>query len=212
MTKTTLMIGLCLLTSLVLTGFITQHIPQESPVTIKPGDIAPPFTLKNVDGSFHSLNDYLAKQEGVILVFTCNHCPYANKYDDRLIALQRKFAPKGFPVIAINPNDADKYPTDSYDSMVYFAREKKYNFPYLHDETQETAKAYGALKTPHIYLLHKKKGAFYVAYIGAIDDNYKDAKEVKITYVADAIEALIKGVDIEKKETKAVGCSIKWKN
>lgn len=168
------------------------------------------FSLKNTDGAWVSLEDY-PDAKGFIVVFTCNHCPYANKYDSRLIDLHNNYSPQGFPVIAINPNDAEQYPGDSYDSMVYYATEKGYTFPYLHDETQEVARTFGAQKTPHVYLLNKEKKGLKLVYTGAIDNNYKSPEGVTEFYVEDAIKALLQGKKIKTRETKAIGCTIKWK-
>lgn len=178
--------------------------------TPKVGDTAPNFSLQNIDGKIVDLST-LKNNKGAIVIFTCNHCPYANKYDERIVELQNNFGAKGFPVIAINPNDATQYPTDSYDSMIFYARTKGYNFPYLYDENQTVAKAYGATKTPQVYLLEKNKDAYTIVYIGAIDNNYKNAAEVTEKYLENAILALLDNKKIEKSETKAIGCSIKWK-
>src|SRR5437764_553070 len=117
----------------------------------KPGDKARDFKLKNVDGKMMSLADY-KDAKGFIVTFTCNHCPFAKAYEDRIIALHTKYAAKGYPVVAINPNDKDREPDDSFDNMVIRAKDKKYPFAYLYDESQEIAKAYGATRTPHVYI------------------------------------------------------------
>jgi peroxiredoxin len=167
------------------------------------------FSLTNVDGKTITLADYpMAK--GFIIVFTCNHCPYAKSYEDRIIKLQEKYA-LIYPVIAINSNDAVTYPDDSFEAMKKRAAQKKYPFVYLHDETQEVAKIFGAQKTPHVYLIHKEHNKNVIKYVGAIDDNYQDASAVKKKYLEDAIAALDKGTEVPVKETKAIGCSIKWK-
>lgn len=177
----------------------------------QPGDEARDFNLKNIDGSMVSLSDY-DDAEGFIVIFTCNHCPYAVAYEDRIIALDKKFKKKGYPVIAINPNDTKAVPEDSFDNMKKRAADKGFTFPYLVDETQEIATAYGATRTPHVYLLKKEDGKNIVKYIGAIDDNYQDADAVEEKYVANAIASLKEGKDLDVKETKAIGCTIKWKN
>lgn len=176
----------------------------------EPGSEAIDFKLKNIDGTYKSLADY-KDAKGFIIVFTCNHCPYAKAYENRIIALDKKYKSKGYPVIAINPNDSAAYPEDAYPEMVKRAKKKKYPFPYLYDETQEIAKAYGAMKTPHIYLLNRGNGKLIVKYIGAIDDNTEDEKKAKTKYVENAVDALIAGKEIETKSTKAIGCGIKWK-
>lgn len=172
------------------------------------GDKAPDFTLKNVDGKMVGLKDY-GNEKGVIVVFTCNHCPYAKAYQDRLIELDKKYKKLGFPVVAINPNNASVVPEDSYENMVIRAKEKNFSFPYLRDENQEIVKLYGAEKTPHVYLLQKEGKNWLVKYIGAIDDNYKDPSAVKDKYLENAVNALLEGKNPEMNFTKAIGCSIK---
>lgn len=174
------------------------------------GDMAEDFNLKNVDGKMVSLGSY-KDAKGFIVVFTCNHCPYAKAYESRIIELDNQFKAKGYPVIAINPNDPSIVPDDSYENMQKVAKKKKYPFPYLLDETQEVFKKYGATKTPHVYVLQKVNGSFMVQYIGAIDDNYEDEKAVTQEYVANAVNALLNGAAPEPSETKAIGCSIKFK-
>lgn len=176
------------------------------------GNEAENFNLKNIDGKMISLYDYSEATKGAIVIFTCNHCPYAIAYEDRIIDLDKKFREKGYPVIAINPNDPEIQPADSYEKMIERAKEKDFPFPYLFDETQEVYKMYGAKRTPHIYLLNKENGKFMVAYIGTIDDNYKDADAAQKHYVADALNALLKGEKPNPDFTKAIGCSIKDKN
>lgn len=177
---------------------------------VKPGDKAIDFSLKNVDGTTVSLEDY-SDQKGVILIFTCNPCPFAKAYEQRIMQLDQKYASEGFPVVAINPNDPGVSPEDTFDSMKELAEEKGYTFPYLKDETQEIYKAYGATRTPHIFLLQNKGGKFRVAYIGAIDDNAMDASAVTQRYLEAAIAALISGNKPKPESTKAIGCTIKAK-
>ncbi|MDX2445395.1 MAG: thioredoxin family protein [Bacteroidales bacterium] len=174
------------------------------------GDSAPDFKLKNVDGKYLSLSDY-SEAKGFIVVFTCNTCPYAKAYQDRINDLDKEFKKQGVPVIAINPNDPDVSPGDSFDSMVDRAEQKNYSFPYLFDEKQEVFPAYGATKTPHVYLLKKKGDDYIVTYIGAIDDNYKDASQVNKTYLADAVNNMLAGKNPDPANTKAIGCGIKVK-
>lgn len=175
---------------------------------LKPGDKAPGFKLKNIDNQWVSLSDY-ADQKGVIVVFTCNHCPYAKLYEARLVELQKEFGPKKFPVVAINPNDSTIVAEDSFSKMVSNAAQKGFNFPYLLDDEQ-LFKEYGATRTPHVYLLKNEGEHFSVAYIGAIDDNSQDANDVEEKYLANAVQSLLKGNKPEIAETKAVGCSIKF--
>ncbi len=171
------------------------------------GEVASDFHLKNVDGKMVRLSD-LKEVKGYIVVFTCNTCPFAKAYEERIIALHQKYAPLGYPVVAINSNDKMVKPDDSYESMQSYAKEKKFPFVYLYDETQEVAQTYGALKTPHVYLLDNQR---VVRYIGAIDDNSEDASAVKEKYVENAVDALLAGKEVALKETKAIGCGIKWK-
>ena len=137
----------------------------------KIGDTATDFNLKNVDGKMVSLADY-PDAKGYIVIFTCNSCPYAVMYEDRIIDLHNKYASKGYPLIAINPNDPEIKPDDSYKNMQKRAKNKGFDFPYIFDEKQEIFPVYGATKTPHVFLLDDKK---VVQYIGAIDDNAQDA-------------------------------------
>ena len=178
---------------------------------LKPGDNAVEFSLKNVDGTTVSLSDY-SDQKGVIVIFTCNPCPFAKAYEQRIIALHQSYASQGFPVVAINPNDDEISPDDTFDKMKERAKEEEYPFPYLKDETQEIYKAYGASRTPHIFLLQNKGGKFTVAYIGAIDDNAMDTASVTRRYLESAIAALISGARPDPATTKAIGCTIKTKS
>lgn len=176
----------------------------------KVGDVARDFSLKNIDGKMISLAHY-SDAKGVIVVFTCNHCPFAKAYESRIIDLHKTFAAKGYPVVAINPNDPAAYPEDSFENMVKRAKEKSYPFAYVMDETQDIAKSYGATRTPHVFLLKKNASKFEVAYIGAIDDNSENASAVKEKYVEQVIASLVGGKTPTVTMTKAVGCGIKWK-
>ncbi len=190
--------------SLIMMGSFTEG-------GYKVGDKATDFKLKNtIDNKTVSMaNQKDAK--GIIVVFTCNHCPFAVKYESRIIALDKKYRSKGYPVIAISPNDPTIVPDDAPDKMQKLAKDKGYSFPYLFDETQEIAKTYGATKTPHVYLLQKEKGEYIVKYIGAIDDNADDASAVKEKYVENAVDNLLSGKPVTPETTKAIGCGIKWK-
>lgn len=174
----------------------------------KVGDTATDFKLKSTAGKMVSLKDF-KDAKGFIVIFTCNHCPYAQAYEDRIIALDKKYSKLGYPVIAINPNNPAKQPEDSFEKMKTRAGEKNFTFPYLFDEGQRIYPTYGATKTPHVYLLQKMANGNIVKYIGAIDDNYEDAKAVKEKYVENAVNALLSNKEITVKETKAIGCSIK---
>ena len=175
------------------------------------GDKATDFKLKNVDGKIVSLSDY-KDAKGFIVIFTCNHCPFAKAYEDRIIALNTKYASQGYPVIAINPNDPTQVEEDSYANMQARAKAKNYQFPYLMDETQNIAHAYGAAHTPHVFILQKSGSDLVVKYIGAIDDNSDDPSAVKQKYVENAVDNLLAGKPVNPSSTKAIGCSIKWKS
>lgn len=177
----------------------------------KVGDKARDFKLKNVNGKMVSLADY-PDAKGFIIVFSCNHCPFVKMTEDRIIALDKKYTAMGYPLIAINSNDPVTEPEDSYPEMQKRARQKNFGFPYLVDETQEIARAYGATNTPHVFLLKKEaNGEYTVKYIGSIDDNTRDASNVNQKFVENAIAALEAGKDPDPSLTRAIGCTIKWK-
>lgn len=176
---------------------------------LKVGDNAVDFNLKNVDGKMISLNTNTSAK-GYILVFTCNTCPYSKMYEDRLIDLHNKYADQGYPVLAIQPNSPEKSPGDSFENMQKRAEDKGFPFAYVMDETQEITAAYGATNTPHVYLLNKTGNDFEVAYIGAIDNNSRNASAVTRKYVEEAIDALKAGKSVGTTDTKAIGCTIKW--
>ncbi|RLD27133.1 MAG: thioredoxin family protein [Bacteroidetes bacterium] len=172
------------------------------------GDIATDFKLENIDGNKVSMSDY-KDAKGFIITFTCNTCPYAVLYEDRLEALNKKYAPEGYPVIAIMPNNTDIMPGDNMEAMKTRAKEKGFTFPYLLDQEQNIFPQYGAAKTPHMYVLQKTSEGNIVKYIGAIDDNYKDADLVNTKYVENAVDALLKGEEVTETKTRAIGCTIK---
>jgi len=171
------------------------------------GDTATDFSLKNIDGKMVSLSDFKGAK-GYVIVFTCNHCPFAKAYEERIEALNKKYAPKGYPLIAINPNDPSVQPEDSYNNMIVRAKDKGFTFPYLLDEGQKIYPQYGATKTPHVFLLNADRK---VMYMGAIDDNVYEPESVEVKYLENALEALIAGKPITTTTTKAIGCSIKAK-
>ncbi|GAA3656007.1 thioredoxin family protein [Flavivirga jejuensis] len=170
----------------------------------KIGDVATDFNLKNVDGSMVSLAG-INNAKGYIVTFTCNECPFAKMYEDRLIELHNKYATKGYPVIAINPNNP-KNEKEGYEAMQKRAKEKGFPFAYLVDEGQKLYPKYGAVRTPHVFLLDKERK---VQYIGTIDDNARSAENVKVKYLENAIEAIEKGEKPNPSLTKAIGCPIK---
>lgn len=173
----------------------------------KIGDKATDFKLKSVDGKMYSMSDY-HNAKGFVVVFTCNSCPFAVKYEDRINDLSKKYKSKGYVVLAINPNDPAIQAQDSYELMKVRAKEKGFVFPYLFDDGQKIYPQYGATKTPHVFLLDKNQ---IVKYIGAIDDNVDDANDVKEKYLENAIAALESGNTPSPETTKAIGCTIKAK-
>jgi len=172
------------------------------------GDLADDFSLKNVDGNMVSLSDY-GSAKGFLVIFTCNTCPYAQAYEDRIIALDAKYKPQGVPVIAINPNDPSVKSGDSFTKMKERADKKGFTFPYLLDEGQKVYPQYGATRTPHVFLLEKTTIGNVVRYIGTIDDNYQDASQVEEPFVENAVNAMLAGNEINPETTKAIGCGIK---
>jgi len=171
------------------------------------GQRAPNFTLPGVDGKDHSLNFYKDRKI-VIVVFTCNHCPYVQAYEDRLISIQRDYAGKSVQVVAINANDSTGYPEDSFENMIKRSQKRNFNFPYLRDKTQRVARAYGAEYTPEAFVLNSR---FELRYVGRIDDNWQNPDKVKIHDLRDAISAVLAHKKVENPVTHAIGCTIKWK-
>ena len=186
---------------LMTTAFST---PTENGYKI--GDTIEDFSLKNIDDKMVKLSDY-KKAKGFIIIFTCNMCPYSVANEDRINALDAKYKSKGFPVIAINPNDPKASKGDGFEDMKVRAKEKGFTFPYLFDEGQKVYSKFGASKTPHVYIVNKK--SMKVEYIGAIDNSSKNPDAVTEKYVENAVDALLTGKKIEKTETKAIGCTIK---
>ena len=195
---------------LILSAFAVNTIGKTGDGTkgYNVGDIATDFNLKNVDGKQVSLSDY-KDAKGFVIIFTCNTCPFSVANENRIIALDLKYKNQGYPVIAINPNNPEAQPGDSFEKMQVRAKEKGFTFPYLLDEGQKIYPTYGATKTPHVYLLQKTERGNEVKYIGAIDDSSRNETAVKERFLENAINALLEGKEIEVTETKAIGCSIK---
>ena len=174
----------------------------------KVGELAADFSLPNIDVEMVSLSDH-DDAKGFIVVFTCNTCPYSVAYEDRIIALDNKYKPKGYPVIAINPNDPAAKDGEQLRAMKARAAAKGFTFPYLQDKGQHIYPKYGATKTPHVFILEKQDKGNVVQYIGAIDDSSRNPEKVKQRYVVDAVDALLGGQLPKVTTTKAIGCSIK---
>lgn len=183
-------------------------------VMIPLGTPAPDFNLRianpNVDtleSDFRSFHDY-ANAKLLVVVFTCNHCPYAIHVEDRLIELARETAPRGVQFVAINSNDAENYPADSFENMVIRATEKSFPFPYLHDENQSVAKAYSAVCTPDFFVFDERR---LLVYRGRLDDGTPGRPQTT-TELKDALESLLAGHPAPEEQIPSIGCNIKWKN
>jgi peroxiredoxin len=176
-------------------------------MTQQTGQKAMPFTLPGVDGSDHSLADYDDK-EALVVIFSCNHCPYVQAWEDRMVDVQAKYADKGVQLIAISSNDSAQYPEDGFPQMKERARQKGFNFPYLFDESQQVSRAYSAERTPEVFLYDRQRE---LRYHGTIDDNYDDPAGVQKHYLRDALDAVLAGRTPGVMDTKPVGCTIKWK-
>lgn len=172
------------------------------------GSPAPDFSLKGTDGKVHSLASFKAAK-ALAVIFSCNHCPYVQAYEGRFVQLQKDLGPEGFQLVAINANDSDQYAEDGFEAMVARAQAQGFNFPYLRDETQEVAKAYGAVRTPHVFLFNAERK---LAYVGRIDDSWDKPEKVTRHELADAVRDLLAGRKVAVPETFAVGCTIKWKD
>ncbi|MCX8037308.1 MAG: thioredoxin family protein [Candidatus Sumerlaeia bacterium] len=177
------------------------------PEQLEIGKPAPSFKLPNVDGKTVDSAELLKTNKALVVVFMANHCPVAVAYQDRLIEIQKDYKERGVAVVAISSNDAEAYPADSFENMKKRAEEKKYNFPFLYDESQEVARNFRATCTPHVFVIDAKGN---LAYRGAVDDN-QDPKKVKNTYLRDALDAVLAGKPASPATTKQVGCTIKWK-
>ena len=196
------------LLALLLGAFALPALAQRPASGYTLGDVAASFALTNVDNRTISLADY-TNQRGVIVIFTSNHCPFSKAYEDRIIALDRKFGPQGFPVIALLSSDATLYEEDSFERMQVRARTKNYTFPYLYDKGQAVAKTFGATRTPQVYVLKRVGDRFTVEYIGSVDDSPQDAVNIRRAYVDEAVTSVLAGKPVVTPLTKAIGCAIK---
>jgi peroxiredoxin len=172
------------------------------------GDTALDFTLPATNGQTYTLHEVLKQTKAVVLVFTCNHCPYARAWEDRINALALDYAGQGVSLLAINSNSAQVSPSDSWEHMIARANEKQFAFPYLYDESQEVAHLYGAQRTPEVFLFDTTG---QLCYHGAPDDNYEDEQAVQHAYVREALDAVLAGQAATISQTPPVGCTIKWK-
>jgi peroxiredoxin len=191
---------------LIFVGFLTAFTLKTVDIGYQIGDTIEDFSLMNTDDSMVSLSDY-KDAKGFIIIFTCNTCPYSVANEDRILGLDRKYKKRGFPVIAINPNDPIAVPNESFEKMKVRVQEKGFTFPYLLDKGQKVYPKFGATKTPEVYIVTRND--LKVQYIGAIDNSSRDPEQVTEKYVENAVAALLTGKKIEKTETRAIGCSIK---
>ncbi|RMD92738.1 MAG: thioredoxin family protein [Calditrichaeota bacterium] len=176
-------------------------------IRFKIGDTAPNFhELPCVDGNKYSMEDFKDKRI-LVIIFMCNHCPYVQAYQDRIINLQKIYSPKGVQIIGINSNDTSNYPEDDFEHMIKISRDKGYNFPYLRDASQRVAAAYGAKYTPEVFVLDMSRK---LRYHGRIDDNWKSAEEVESPDLRLALDAILNNQEVPIPETRPVGCTIKW--
>jgi peroxiredoxin len=169
------------------------------------------FKLKNVDGKYVSLCEY-KDAKGFIIIFTCNHCPFAKLYPPRFNALNEKYEKLGVPLIAISSTDTIQYEEDTFIEMVKKSGQEKFNFPYLYDAEQKVAKNFSAQKTPHAFVIWKENNEWKVKYNGAIDDNGMKSEQVKTQFVANAVDALLANQKISVTDTKSIGCQIYYRN
>jgi peroxiredoxin len=175
---------------------------------LKIGSPAPDFNLEGIDGKKYSLNSFKTAK-AIIIIFSCNHCPYVQAYEERIKQIQKDYGDRGVIVVAINSNEDINYPDDSFDNMKKRAAEHKFNFPYLRDEDQSVARAYDATHTPEIFLFNKERK---LVFHGKIDDNWQDPNKVQNNYLKNALIELLDGEEISVPETFTIGCTIKWKN
>lgn len=175
------------------------------PSTLELGSLAPGFDLPGVDGRNHTLSSY-ADKPVVVVIFSCNHCPYVKDYEDRMVSIQSDYGQRGAQLIAINSNNDKEYPEDAFPEMVKRARSKRFNFPYLRDPTQSVVEAYGGVCTPHVFAFDRSRR---LRYRGRIDDS-RDSSKVTTDDLRNALEDMLAGRDVRVPDTRPFGCSIKW--
>lgn len=174
---------------------------------IELGTPCPDFKLPATDGKTYSRDDFKSAKV-LVVAFTCNHCPYVQAYEGRLIELVSQYRPKSVEFVCINANDEKAYPDDSFDNMKDRATRWKYNFYYLHDATQKVARAFDAACTPEFYVYDADRK---LRYHGRLDDNHKEPQKVKSRFLAEALDDLLAGQNPRTAQTAALGCSIKWR-
>jgi peroxiredoxin len=176
--------------------------------TLKIGSEMPQFNLKGTDGREYNPGLFKDKK-AFIIIFSCNHCPYVQAYEERIKEIQKDYMDKGVQIVAVNSNDASRYPEDSYEEMIKRSADRKFNFPYLRDEDQNAAKTFDASHTPEIFLFDRERK---LRYHGKIDDNWQFPEKVKNKYLRNAVDELLAGRELSIPETFSIGCTIKWKD
>lgn len=172
------------------------------------GSPSPEFNnLPGTDGKKYSLKSF-AGNKCLVVVFSCNHCPYVQAYEKRMITFQSEYAPKGVQLVAINSNETVNYPEDNFQEMVNRSQRQGFNFPYLRDDDQTVATAFGATHTPEFFLFDQQR---MLRYHGKMDDNYQNPGAVKVPFLRNAVDAVLSGEEVKEKETYSIGCTIKWK-
>ena len=199
--------GLTLIAGALVTSLTVQ---AQTPVAknYAVGDAVAEFQVRNITNQFVNLADYKA-QKGVVVVFMANHCPFSKAYEDRLMAVHNKFAGQGYPVLAVQTSDVTVYPEDAFEVVQSRSRDRGFPFPYTIDESQSVARAFGATRTPQVFVLTRTGGKFVVQYMGAIDDNPQDAAGVQKHYLDDALMSLTTGRVIQINTTRPIGCAVK---
>jgi peroxiredoxin len=175
--------------------------------TLEPGSKAPDFKLCGVDGKSYTLDSFKSAKM-LVVVFSCNHCPFVVGSEERMKDFYRQFTPKGVAMIAINANETVNHPGDTFENMVLRAKERGFEFPYVRDDSQDVARAYGALRTPHFYVFDEKR---LLRYTGRMDDNPRQAGKQTTRELLDAVEAVLVGKNVPVEKTNPIGCNVKWK-
>lgn len=184
---------------------------QQNKSTYEIGDEVSDFSLRATNGKVYSMGSF-PSAKGFIIVFSSNYCPFSKAYEDRLIAIDRKYTLKSFPLVVINPNDSELYQEETNENIAIRAKEKGFQFPLLRDEKQTLAKNFGVTRLPQVFVLKKEGLKFYLKYSGAIDDNPQDVAGITKNYLEDALMSLIDQKSIITEQTKPIGCAIRWKN
>lgn len=198
------------LISILFLSFTEVSQVTNTVANYKIGDEVNDFSLRSINGKLFSFSSY-PSAKGFIVVFTSNYCPFSKSYEDRLIAIDKKYTLKSYPVLAINPNDAEAYEEDKLENIQARAKEKGFVFPILRDENQFLAKTFGALRMPHVFVVKKEGQKYILKYSGAIDDNPQDPSGISKNYLEDAVQSLIENKPIITELTKPIGCAIRWK-